>query len=85
MSKSKKRLQKEVKKGLFAQAAEGADGSEFIVDEEAVKQEVYRQVARCEVCSVVWPSLHSWVVANVCYWPDRATVSRTMFLQRSAS
>ena len=58
MSKSKKRLQKEVKKGLFAQAAEGADSSKFIVDEEAVKQEVYKQVALCEVCSVVWPSLH---------------------------
>ena len=57
MSKSKKRLQKEVKKGLFAQAAEGADGSKFIVD-EAVKQEVYKQVACCEVCSVVWPSLN---------------------------
>lgn len=61
MSKSEKRLQKEVKKRLFAQSEGGAVGSESIVDEEAVRKEVYKQVARCEVCSVVWTSLHHFM------------------------
>ena len=64
--------------------AEGADGS-VIVDEEAVKRELYTQVARSEVCLVVCFFLYRFTGIANAWYSNRATVLGTMFLRRFGS